>query len=138
VAGDGEENLPLAGNWAFSAYSYFGLADPTACSNAVGGNRYDPATNPGGVRCGILDWQLNRLGARPPAVWDAEERKAGHGFAGIPVDNVGIQYGLAALASGIITPQQFVDLNAAIGGADPDLRQTPQRLVADEPALAKA
>jgi hypothetical protein len=139
VAGDGEENLPISGNWAFSAYSYFGLADPTQCSSAVPADqRYDAAKNPGGVRCGILDWEINRLGARPQSVWDAQEQKVGHGFAGIPVDNVGIQYGLSAVESGVISPQQFVDLNSAIGGADPDLRPVPQRLVADEPALANA
>ncbi len=37
------------------------------------------------------------------------------GFARSPWDNVGVQYGLAALQSGAITPQQFLDLNANAG-----------------------
>ena len=86
----------------------------------------------------MLDWQINQLGPRPPSVWDAEEQKGGHGFAGLPVDNTGVQYGLSALMKGQISPAQFVDLNAKIGGSDPDLRPRPQRVVADEPALANA
>ena len=37
------------------------------------------------------------------------------GFARSPWDNVGVQYGLAALKSGAITPAQFLDLNANVG-----------------------
>ena len=37
------------------------------------------------------------------------------GFARSPWDNVGVQYGLAALQSGAITPEQFLDLNANVG-----------------------
>ena len=36
------------------------------------------------------------------------------------MDNVGVQYGLAALKSGSITPAQFVDINSAAGGVDID------------------
>ncbi len=43
----------------------------------------------------IWKWQINQLGPRSRTVWDAEEQKAGHGFAGVPVDNVGVQYGPA-------------------------------------------
>ena len=38
------------------------------------------------------------------------------GFARRPLDNVGVQYGLAALNSGAITKEQFLDLNEKIGG----------------------
>ena len=38
------------------------------------------------------------------------------GFARVPWDNVGVQYGLAALKSGVITPAEFLDLNAEVGG----------------------
>lgn len=38
------------------------------------------------------------------------------GFARVPWDNVGVQYGLEALTSGVITPQEFLDLNANVGG----------------------
>ena len=36
-------------------------------------------------------------------------------FAQVPWDNVGVQYGLSALASGVITPAEFLDLNAEVG-----------------------
>jgi hypothetical protein len=38
------------------------------------------------------------------------------GFARRPWDNVGVQYGLEAVGSGLITPPEFLDLNANIGG----------------------
>jgi uncharacterized tannase-like protein DUF6351 len=37
------------------------------------------------------------------------------GFVRVPWDNVGVQYGLEALNAGIITPAEFLDLNAGIG-----------------------
>ena len=33
----------------------------------------------------------------------------------MPWDNVGVQYGLKALRDGLITPAQFLDLNANVG-----------------------
>jgi hypothetical protein len=38
------------------------------------------------------------------------------GYALRPFDNVGVQYGFAALAASMITPTQFLDLNERIGG----------------------
>ncbi|HZA77592.1 MAG TPA: DUF6351 family protein [Acidimicrobiales bacterium] len=37
------------------------------------------------------------------------------GFARVPWDNVGVQYGLQALVHGVITPAEFLDLNAQVG-----------------------
>ena len=37
------------------------------------------------------------------------------GFARVPWDNVGVQYGLEALTRGVITPGEFLDLNASVG-----------------------
>jgi hypothetical protein len=37
------------------------------------------------------------------------------GFARVPWDNVGVQYGLEALKAGVITPAEFLDLNAQVG-----------------------
>jgi hypothetical protein len=99
---------------------------------------YNAQTNPGGVRCSIADLNRNLLGLRGPDVWSAAEKKIGHGFTGLPIDNVGVQYGLDAVRQGQITAAQFVDLNAHIGGADIDVNPTPNRLVADQPALANA
>lgn len=38
------------------------------------------------------------------------------GYAPIPIDNVGVQYGLAALARGQIDADEFLRLNACVGG----------------------
>jgi hypothetical protein len=81
---------------------------------------------------------INVLGPRPPGVWSSNERKLGRGFAGLPIDNVGVQYGLESLQQGLITPAQFADLNAKIGAVDIDINPTPNRGAADEPALAFA
>ncbi|HEY4426939.1 MAG TPA: DUF6351 family protein [Solirubrobacteraceae bacterium] len=115
------------------------LANPTKTCPGVGsGEAYNPATNPGGVRCTLADYMINVFGQRPEKAWGPVERQLGHGFAGRPVGNVGVQYGLHALQEGIITPAQFVDLNAKVGGADIDLNPTKERIRADEPALKYA
>ena len=44
-------------------------------------------------------------------IYGTDER----GFARTPWDNVGVQYGLAALRSGAVTPAEFLDLNANVG-----------------------
>lgn len=59
------------------------------------------------VRCTYQDNLVNVYGVDPET-----------GFARSPWDNVGVQYGLQALNDGIITFDQFVDLNAKIGGHD--------------------
>ncbi len=101
--------------------------------------RYDPDSNPGGVRCSILDAAINVFGPRKKKDWTPEEKEVGHGFAGIPIDNVGVQYGLGALQQGKITPAQFVDLNVKIGGLDKaNITPTKNRISADRPALANA
>jgi hypothetical protein len=99
---------------------------------------YHPETNPGGVRCGLLDYLINQSGPRDPSVWSPMEVAAGKGFGGNPIDNVGIQYGLSALQQGLILPSQFVDLNEKIGGFDIDIRKQAERTKADSPALANA
>lgn len=38
------------------------------------------------------------------------------GYANRPWDNVGVQYGLQALLGGVITPDEFLRLNATVGG----------------------
>ena len=49
-----------------------------------------------------------------------------------------MQYGLEALKKGQITTEQFVDLNAKIGGGTIDSVYKPERFNADQPALANA
>jgi hypothetical protein len=85
---------------------------------------YDAQTNPGGVRCTVSDYQV--------AIWG---RRAEDGFAKRPLDNVGIQYGLNALNSGLITAEQFVDLNEKIGGVDIDLNYQADRSESDPGSL---
>jgi hypothetical protein len=41
------------------------------------------------------------------------------GYARVPWDNVGVQYGLKALNDGAITPAEFLDLNANVGSWKP-------------------
>lgn len=87
---------------------------------------YNPAVNPGGVRCTLQDYQVAQFGRRPD------------GFANRPFDNVGVQYGLVAVRAGTITTEQFVSLNERIGGWDIDWRWQTQRSQADADALRRA
>ncbi|NLD68280.1 MAG: hypothetical protein GX644_05645 [Limnobacter sp.] len=82
--------------------------------------RYDPVSNPTGVRCSVQDHTVNVYGRDPDT-----------GFARRALDNVGIQYGLGALANGTISVDQFLDLNEKIGGYDVDARFQPERTVTD-------
>ncbi|NLD70664.1 MAG: hypothetical protein GX644_17865, partial [Limnobacter sp.] len=82
--------------------------------------RYDPVNNPTGVRCSVQDHTVNVFGRDPDT-----------GFARRALDNVGIQYGLAAMEHGVITVDQFLDLNEKIGGYDVDARFQAARTVAD-------
>ncbi|MHB8340146.1 MAG: DUF6351 family protein [Mycobacteriales bacterium] len=77
---------------------------------------YNPTTNPGGIRCTFQDNEVNIYGTDPST-----------GFAPELYDNVGVQYGLKAVMSGKITPQEFVDLNTQIGGLNFNDQWMPQR-----------
>jgi hypothetical protein len=129
----------------FSAQNFFPFALPANChdygddhSYVSASQVYNAQTHPAGVRCGILDWGINLLGPQPKSVWDAQEKQLGRGFAGVPIDNVGVQYGLDALKKGEITPAQFVDLNAKVGSFNVDWQPVANRPTADQPALARA
>jgi hypothetical protein len=127
-------------NSQVSDNAQFHVVVPTdPCKGVTDEERYEPDKNPGGVRCTIQDAAINVFGSRLPAVWSPQEKQIGHGFAGVPTDNVGVQYGLGALQAAKITPAQFVDLNEKIGGLSlVNAEYTPQRMQADEPALANA
>lgn len=129
--------LPL--NAIVSEIGYFSAVIPThACGGISDAQRYHPQTNPGGVRCSIIDLAINVFAPRPPSVWTGIEQGLGRGFGGVAVDNVGVQYGLSVLRQGGILPAQFLDLNEKIGGVDIDIEPVPHRLAADQPALANA
>ncbi len=82
---------------------------------------YDPVTNPKGARCTMQEMRANIYGRDPKT-----------GFARKPQDNIGLQYGLAALNSGIISADEFLELNEKIGGNDIDGGFVAQRSAGDE------
>jgi hypothetical protein len=89
--------------------------------------RYDPATNPRGARPTVFDVARNVYGVDPAS-----------GAALRPFDNVGVQYGLAALNAGVISPAQFLDLNDKIGGYDQDANYVRARTSGDAGAIKRA
>jgi Tannase-like family of unknown function (DUF6351) len=91
------------------------------------GVRYDPVANPTGARPTVYDTSKNIYGVEPAT-----------GFALRPFDNVGVQYGLAALNAGTITTTQFLDMNQAIGGYDHDANYIAARTVGDAGAITRS
>jgi hypothetical protein len=86
--------------------------------------------NPDGVRCSFHDYMRNVFGLRE----DGKARR--------PISNVGIQYGLSGLLTHLganagdatrppLTPDQFVALNAGVGGYDIDFEHTAERTQGD-------
>lgn len=99
-----------------------------SCNSAIPVSaRWDPVTNPGGVKCGSLEQLVNQLGRDPQT-----------GFVRSTLDGVGVQYGLAALETGAITPAQFAALNAGVGGLDVTGKPVTPRTPADLKALRAA
>lgn len=104
--------------------------DPDAnCGTLPVALRYNAVTNPTGARCDVYDHTVNTYGKDPAT-----------GFARRPLDNVGIQYGLKVLNEGVISVDQFLDLNERIGGFDIDANILPpgQRTVANLDATRAA
>jgi len=100
-----------------------------ACPGVPAAKVYS-ASNPKGVRCSLQDYMRNVFGL------DAT------GKAHRPLSNVGIQYGLSGLNSYLganvgdptrppLTPDQFVALNAGVGGYDIDFNHIAARTKAD-------
>ena len=121
--------------------------DPaSSCGGISDEERFDQDTNPGGARCDVLTFMQNMIGQREqfPAEdqlrdhWSQIEKDLGYAFSGFPLGNEGVQYGLIPLQQGIITPSQFLMLNTNIGGLDPSLNVTAERLKPDYPALPNA
>jgi len=82
---------------------------------------------PKGTRCTLQDNQVNLLGKDPKT-----------GFALRPLDNVGVQYGLAAFNAGKITFEQFLELNRKVGGFDADGNLIESRTTASPMSLRNA
>jgi uncharacterized tannase-like protein DUF6351 len=108
------------------------------CAGVPDEDVYKADSNPGGVRCTLADYMINVLGPRSQSEWGPQEQALGRGFAGLPLDNVGVQYGLDPLKKGLITPAQFVDVNAKVGGRSIDIKPTAERFSASPGALRNA
>lgn len=88
---------------------------------------FDPVANPQGARLNVFAHAANFLGRDP---------KSGASLR--PLDNVGVQYGLQALRGGLISMEQFIDLNEKIGGYDDQGRPSAVRSHGSAQALAAA
>jgi hypothetical protein len=89
---------------------------------------YSPS-NPNGVRATVYDHTVNVYGKVENSDYSMAQRV---------LDNVGVQYGFAALNDGLITARQFIDLNRDIGGFDRDMNHVPQRHRTDAGAAKRA
>ena len=103
-------------------YEVYNPRTGTGC-DVPDAEKYDPVKNPKGVRCTLQDYEVNQVGRRAD------------GAANARMDNEGVQYGFKALQSGTITPAQFVELNANVGGHDENFTRTETRAVADRQGL---
>jgi hypothetical protein len=117
-AGPNGSSFTAAQRTAISGYNDYESCiswDDTFANRATATGSCNPAyvppaeqwspTNPTGIICNSTEQIVNQLGVDPAT-----------GFPNSPLDSVGVQYGLAALDSGAITPAQFATLNADIGG----------------------
>ena len=101
--------------------------DPSrSCPSVPTGQVYDPKTNPKGVKCTLQDYMVNVFGKRKD------------GFANRPFSNTGIQYGLEGLRTGLLTADQFVDLNTHLGGLDITGEVSTGRITPDLIGLQRA
>lgn len=126
-------------NSYISELAQFEVARPDGVCNGISeSQRYHPVNHPAGVRCSITDAAINMLAPRPEQIWSDNEKRLGRGFAGLPIDNVGVQYGLDSVMNGVISAEKFVLLNERLGGVNIDIKDVPQRLEANEGALRNA
>ncbi|WP_420427329.1 DUF6351 family protein [Algiphilus sp.] len=102
------------------ADTFLDRLDPTTGCPVPEAMRYDPETNPTGVRCTVQEANVNLFGRDPVT-----------GFARRPLDNTGVQYGLKAFNEGTISFEEFLDLNRNIGGYDIDGQWQPDRMAMD-------
>lgn len=124
VTGYGTANTCVSWGLTFLRHTTPTLSCPAAVPVAV---RWTAVSNPDGVRCAAAEQWANQLGRDPRT-----------GFVRATSDNVGVQYGLAALESGAISAEQFVALNAGVGGYAATGTRIRTRTTADPAALAAA
>ena len=111
-------------NWERSFVPILRATNARGCAMNDSSKIYDPVKNPRGARCTVQDMRANIYGRDPKT-----------GFGRKPEDNVGLQYGLAAVNSGAISADEFLELNEKIGGNDIDGNSISQRSVGDPIAL---
>src|SRR5688572_22108069 len=108
-----------------AAYGRLGVPTNAAgCALADKTLIYDPVTNPRGARCTTQDIRVNYYGRDPKTGW-----------ARRPTDNVGLEYGLAALNAGTISVDEFLDVNEKVGGTDINGQVVSERTEGDPIAL---
>jgi hypothetical protein len=122
IGGWGGTNVNIFNTESQRVVDYIRPDDGTKCAGA---DSYDPMTNPGGVRCTFQDFMASVIGRRSD------------GTAHLVYDNVGVQYGLKAVEAGLISVDQFVDLNVRVGGYDRDGRWQPARNRMNEDVAAR-
>ncbi|KAJ5809531.1 uncharacterized protein N7503_001749 [Penicillium pulvis] len=114
-----------------------GGVDPTQGTGLESDETYNPRSNPAGARGTLQDYQVNYLGRRSRSEWTPMEAEINRGFASLPWDNEGIQYGLNALLNHQISVEQFLDLNQKVGGVDIDGKYISSRTVASPEAIER-
>jgi hypothetical protein len=99
--------------------------DPTdGCDPEIPTEEIYSEDNPDGVRCTLQDSNVAVFGTDPDT-----------GFARRVLSSEGVQYGLEAFTSGVISAEEFVTLNEEIGGYDIDGNRVPERTaISDEVA----
>ena len=108
-----------------AAYGRLGVPTNAAgCALADKTLIFDPVTNPKGARCTTQDIRVNIYGRDPKTGW-----------ARRPTDNIGLQYGLAALNGGAITVDEYLEVNEKVGGTDIDGKVVAERTEGDPIAL---
>ncbi len=135
--GISEQTKNAIGGWSMWSLCESSLGErpkriaPDDCPAAIPARaHYHPQSNPEGARCSIYDGMRNIFGESLYS-----EISDAHEYARAPHDNVGVQYGLAALNSGLIDKDLFLDLNEKIGGWDIDVNSVPERTQANEDAV---
>ena len=89
---------------------FVGGVNPTDGCDAIGDQVYNPVTNPEGARCTLQDINVNVFGVDPDDRLRARGRSTTSGSSTAS----------HALKAGVITVDQFLDLNEHIGGYDID------------------
>lgn len=112
--------------WERTFVPVYTATNARGCAMNDASQIYDPVKNPTGARCTVQDMRVNIYGRNE------------NGFARKPQDSVGLQYGLAALNSGTISVNEFLDLNEKIGGNDIDGNFVAHRSVGDPVAIRAA